>query len=216
MICAATPRGRAPIDLGAATFRPVSEVRAAADRLGVAWWTISAFDRGAAEPAPGYELAPGESLARGEVWRRTGEAPAGEPSPGDGADDGRAAGRLDARAARAYRGDTAQAITDIREWLAARWRVVIVTQGHGPAQRLAEVLRGEGLGAKLGDLTEPPEPGVPWVVTGLIRPGSAGSHVRLAVLTEADLAGQHTGPRDTAADAEPPPRRHRPAAAVPR
>ena len=43
-------------------------------------------------------------------------------------------------------------IADVRRWLADGWRVALVTEGHGPAQRLAEMLRGEGLGARLGDL----------------------------------------------------------------
>src|SRR5206468_2120949 len=32
--------GDVPIDLGAAVFRPITEVRAAADSLGLPWWTI--------------------------------------------------------------------------------------------------------------------------------------------------------------------------------
>jgi transcription-repair coupling factor (superfamily II helicase) len=33
-------------------------------------------------------------------------------------------------------------LTDVRTWLAQDWRVILVTEGHGPAQRLAETLRG--------------------------------------------------------------------------
>ena len=58
------------------------------------------------------------------------------------------------------------------------------------------MLRGEGLGARLGDLTGPPEPGVPSVTTALIPSGFTWESVRLAVLTEADLVGQHAGSRD--------------------
>jgi transcription-repair coupling factor (superfamily II helicase) len=59
------------------------------------------------------------------------------------------------------------------------------------------MLRGEGLGARLGDLDDPPEPGVPCVTTGLIGHGFTWEPVRLAVICEADLAGQRTGTRDT-------------------
>ena len=59
------------------------------------------------------------------------------------------------------------------------------------------MLRAEGLGARLGDLDEPPEPGVPCVTTGLISHGFTWEPVRLAVICEADLAGQRTGSRDT-------------------
>src|SRR5262249_60962502 len=58
------------------------------------------------------------------------------------------------------------------------------------------MLRGEGLGARLGDLTDPPEPGVPSVTTALIPNGFTWESVRLAVLTEADLVGQHAGSRE--------------------
>ena len=39
-------------------------------------------------------------------------------------------------------------IADVCGWLGGGWRVVLVTEGHGPAQRLAEMLRGEGVGAR--------------------------------------------------------------------
>ena len=164
--------GQAPIDLGGAAFRSITQVRAAADSLGLPWWTVTPFE------SPGV-------LA--------GEQPGG--------DDGQAAGRhsfsIGASPAEGYRGDTARALADVRRWLDERWRVVLVTQGHGPAQRLAEMLRADGLGARLGDLDEPPEPGVPCVATGLIGQGFIWEAARLAVLCEADLAGQRTGSRDT-------------------
>src|SRR5262249_21837001 len=47
-----------------------------------------------------------------------------------------------------------------------------------------------------GDLESAPEPGVPSVTTGLIPHGFTWESVRLAVLTEADLVGQHVGPRE--------------------
>ena len=97
---------------------------------------------------------------------------------------------MQASPAPGYRGDTARAVADVRGWLADGWRVVLVTEGPGPAQRLTEMLRGEGLGARLGDLDAPPEPGVPSVTTAQIGSGFTWPAVRLAVLTEADLAGQ--------------------------
>ena len=35
--------GQAPIDLGAAAFQPLPEVRVAAQHLGIAWWTVTPF-----------------------------------------------------------------------------------------------------------------------------------------------------------------------------
>ncbi|HEX6528072.1 MAG TPA: transcription-repair coupling factor [Streptosporangiaceae bacterium] len=93
----------------------------------------------------------------------------------------------------AYRGDTARMITDIRDWLVERWRVVLVTEGHGPAQRLAEMLRGAGIGARSEDIEQPPEPGVPYVTTARIANGFVWPAIKLAVLTESDLAGTPAG-----------------------
>jgi transcription-repair coupling factor (superfamily II helicase) len=83
---------------------------------------------------------------------------------------------------------------DVRHWLAEGWRVVLVTEGHGPAQRLAEMLRGEEIGARLQeDVAEPPEPGVPYVTTACLGHGFVWPDVRLALLTESDLAGTPAG-----------------------
>ena len=169
--------GQVPIDLGAAAFRSITEIRAAADDLGLPWWTVTPFE------SPGAAGGDGAGLA----------------GPGGAEEDqaGRPAFSMGASPAEAYRGDTTRALADVRRWLADQWRVVLVTEGHGPAQRLAEMLRADGLGARLGDLDGPPEPGVPCVATGLIDQGFTWEAAQLAVICEADLAGQRTGSRDT-------------------
>ncbi|HVB45392.1 MAG TPA: transcription-repair coupling factor [Streptosporangiaceae bacterium] len=159
-----------PIDLGGAAFRPITDVRAAAAGLGIRWWTITPFG--------------------------TDEDAAGGAEPGDLESDGGESFRCTASPATAYHGDTARVIGDVRGWLTDRWRVVLVTEGHGPAQRLAEMLRGENLGARAGDLDSPPEPGVAAVATGALDAGFVWPSIKLAVLSEADLAGQRTGARD--------------------
>jgi transcription-repair coupling factor (superfamily II helicase) len=158
--------GQAPIDLGAAAFQPLPEVRAAARHLGIGWWTVTPFSS-----ADGTDQA--------------------EPD-----DDGRVSLLMQAAPVPGYRGETARALADVRQWLADGWRVALVTEGHGPAQRLAEMLRGEDIGARLGDLDQPPEPSVPYVSTGLIRQGFTWPSIKLAVLTEEDLAGQRTASKD--------------------
>jgi transcription-repair coupling factor (superfamily II helicase) len=99
-------------------------------------------------------------------------------------------------------------ISDMRGWLADGWRVVLVTEGHGPAQRLTEVLRGEGLGARMAELTGPPEPSVPYVATGMLEHGFTWPSVKTAVLTENDLAGQ-PGSRTSTKDMRRMPSRRR-------
>ena len=97
----------------------------------------------------------------------------------------------------AYRGDTKRALDDIREWLRSQWRVVLLTEGHGPAQRLVEVLRGEDVPARLVDSADADaEPGVAIVTTACLQTGFTSADVRLAVLTEEDLAGQRTSTKD--------------------
>jgi transcription-repair coupling factor (superfamily II helicase) len=171
--------GQAPIDLGAAAFRPIAEIRDTASRLSIGWWTITPF--GTAESSEEEDPASSARQLTEDGW--------------DSA--GRLSFRLEVSPAEAYRGDTARVLTDVRQWLACQWRVVLVTEGHGPAQRLAELLRGEGLGARAGDLDGPPEPGIASVATGMLGSGFVWPSVRLAVLSEADLAGQRaSGTRD--------------------
>ena len=126
--------GQAPIELGGAAFPSDTEVRTAANGLGLAWGKGTPF-----------------------------ESPRMLTGGGAGGEEEREAGRqafsIGAAPAEGYRGDTARAVTDVRGWLAGGWRVVLVTEGHGPAQRLAGMLRGEGVGAPARGLGEPPGPG---------------------------------------------------------
>ena len=179
--------GQAPIDLGAAAFQPLPEVRAAARHLGIGWWTVTPF-RGA-----DISGADGSTLTGSTGTGSTGTGSTGEADPED---EGRVSLLMEAAPVPGYRGDTARALADVRQWLADGWRVVLVTEGNGPAQRLAETLRGEEIGARLGDLDQPPEASVPYVSTGLIGQGFTWPSVRLAVLTEEDLAGQRTASKD--------------------
>jgi len=127
----------------------------------------------------------------------------------DGSEDpGRSSFKIEATPARSYRGAADGMIADIRGWLSDGWRVVLVTEGHGPAQRLTEMLRGEGLGARREELEAPPEPAVPYVTTGLLEHGFTWPSVKLAVLTENDLAGQ-SGSRSSTKDMRRMPSRRR-------
>jgi transcription-repair coupling factor (superfamily II helicase) len=165
--------GEAPIDLGAAAFQPIERVHAAAAALGLPWWTIAPFGVTDAED-PGASADPAKAGAPNEP---------GEPGPF----------RINASLAPSYRGDASRMLTDVRDWLADGWRVVLVTEGHGPAQRLTEMLRGENIGARLQDVTEPPEAGVPYVTTARVQNGFVWPAARLALLTESDLAGHPAG-----------------------
>jgi transcription-repair coupling factor (superfamily II helicase) len=164
--------GEAPVDLGGSAFQPIEKIREAAVELGIAWWTLAPF--GVTDDA----AADGTGHAREEL--------AGDSKPNPFGIT------IEASPATAYRGETTRMLADVRQWLAEGWRVVLVTEGHGPAKRLAEVLRGEGFGARVGDLDAAPEGGVPYVATGELRQGFSWPAVRLAVLTEADFAARGT------------------------
>jgi transcription-repair coupling factor (superfamily II helicase) len=169
--------GQVPVDLGGAAFRAITEIRSAAAGLGIPWWTITPFAGAGPDQAPDA---------------------AGDTGQASEASDGRPSFRITAEPAGAYRGDTVRVLADVGQWVSDQWRVVLVTEGHGPAQRLAELLRGEGLGvhdAGGEDLAAPPEPGLASVATGMLEAGFVWPSVRLAVLAEADMAGQRTGSR---------------------
>jgi len=104
---------------------------------------------------------------------------------------------LAADEAQAYRGDTERAMEDLRGWLRSGWRVVLVTEGHGPAERLHERLREAGIAARLDpSLGTEPEPSVVHVTTASIEHGFVHPELGLALLTEADLVGQRASTKD--------------------
>jgi transcription-repair coupling factor (superfamily II helicase) len=175
--------GQVPIDLGGAAFRAIADIRASAADLQIPWWTITPFATTADGSAPADAApVPAPDLA----------------GAGAGESGVRPAFRVDAVPAEAYHGDTARVLADVRRWQSQKWRVVLVTEGHGPAQRLAELLRSEGLGAHQasgGDLTAIPAAGIASVATGQLESGFLWPSVRLAVLSEADVAGRRSGTR---------------------
>jgi transcription-repair coupling factor (superfamily II helicase) len=150
--------GEAPIDLGAAAYKSLEEIRGRASELDLPWWSTT-------------PLTADDELDPGAI-------------------------RVGAHAPEAYRGDTARVMADVKRWVHDEWRVVLMTEGHGPAERLVEVVREEGLGAKLAELPEPPEPALVHVVQGRLEHGFVWDAIRLAVLTEADLTGQRSSTKD--------------------
>ena len=144
-----------PVDLGAAAYRSLADVRGHALGRGVPWWSLTPF-------TADLQL-----------------------------EDESGAAVVAARAPEGYRGDTARALGDIKGWLGDGWRVVLVTEGHGPAERFVEVLRGEDVPARLDPtLDAAPDPDVVHVTCGCLGRGFVSEALRVAVLTETDLLGQ--------------------------
>ncbi|MDX2709253.1 transcription-repair coupling factor [Streptomyces sp. PA03-6a] len=105
--------------------------------------------------------------------------------------------KLGMHAPEVYRGDTARALADTKGWLADGWRAVYVTEGHGPAARIVEVLGNEGIAARLDTgLDGPVEPSVVHVACGSLESGFVDPALKIAVLTETDLSGQRSSTKD--------------------
>ena len=72
-----------------------------------------------------------------------------------------------------YRGDLERAVADLRGWVADGHRVVVVHPGHGPAQRMVEVLGEHDVAARLvePDDDAPLETGLVTVTSGTLAHG---------------------------------------------
>ncbi|MEW9529037.1 transcription-repair coupling factor [Microbispora sp. NPDC049125] len=147
---AAAVGGEAPIDLQAAAFHTLEDVRDHARELGQPWWSIAPFGEGV---------------------------------------------EVDAQDVEAYRGDTQRALADIKGWLGSGRAVVLLSEGHGPAERMVELLKGVDVAARLvPSLEQAPPRDVVQVATGLVDHGFVTPDV--AVLTHLDLVGQKASTKD--------------------
>ncbi len=161
---AAASGGVAPIDLGAASYKSLGEVRDHALAAGLAWWSVSPF---------------------------------GLDDEAVTDDDGQVQRTVDANPVDAYRGDVEAAIRDIRGWRDTGRRVVVVHQGHGPAQRTVEALGEHDIAARLDDRLDDGadlDPHVVTVTTGCLIQGFVTQGV--AVVTGEDISGQKASTRD--------------------
>jgi transcription-repair coupling factor (superfamily II helicase) len=189
---AAASGAQAPVDLGAASLRSLADVRATVLAQGKAWWGISPFGL-APETGDGQPLR--DSL--GEVVVST-SSNTGLPIDVEaGAVESRAIGAV---AVEPYRGDIESAVRDIGGHLAQGRRVVVVQQGHGPAQRTVEVLGEHDIAARLVDdlagAPRPPSTSVVEVTQGSLEHGLVLADPGLVVLTGEDLSGQKASTRD--------------------
>ena len=102
-----------------------------------------------------------------------------------------------ARPADSYRGDTNNAVADLKGWLADNRRLVVVTGGHGTAERVGEVLADADVPNRLTDRIETtPDRGVVHVSTGALAHGFVADAAGLVVLTEDDITGQRASTKD--------------------
>ena len=158
-----------PIDLGAATYRTIEEVREAADHLGVAWWTAGPFGMAVAgeEPAEGIDQdALALTISATPAYR------------GDG---------------KALVSDLRAALTAGRRVVAVTAGVGSaqrLAEQLGAADVPARVVPG---------ITRwPPGSGVVTVTTGRLDHGLDAPDAGLLVVTETDIRGQKGSTRDMA------------------
>ncbi|WP_192771802.1 transcription-repair coupling factor [Plantactinospora soyae] len=170
---AAAVGGQAPIDVGAAAFKTLAEVRTTAAGLGQPWWSVSPF--GLVEAAGPTDVQPWEVEPESVV---TVTPDAGESVA------------LAAQPVPLYHGETDRVVDDLKRWIGDGWGVALVFEGHGPAQRAVEVLRDAGLGAALTEtVPAPPEPGELVVACGSLNHGFLDAASRFAVVTGNDITG---------------------------
>ncbi|AGL14593.1 transcription-repair coupling factor [Actinoplanes sp. N902-109] len=169
---AAAVGGQAPIDVDAAAFRTLADVRAHAATLRQPWWTVSPF--GLVEDEP--------PVSSDTPWLET---PATEVSPDVGD-----AVALKAQPVPLYHGDTAKLAADLQQWSADQWAIALVFEGHGTAQRATEVLRDAGLGVTPVDSIETAvAPGQLLITCGGLNHGFVDDTAKLAVITGNDITG---------------------------
>lgn len=190
---AAASGGSAPIDLGAASYRTLADVREHSLEGGRPWWTVSPFGL---DPGAGGD---GEQVVRDE----TGQVVHVDVDVTVGAVATRA---LAAGPVEAYRGDVDRALKDLDRWRSEGYRVVVVHPGHGPAQRMVEALAEAEVPARLvepvstGSTTGGGEDlwqvGIVTVTCGALTQGFVDETHRLVLLTGEDVSGQRTSTRD--------------------
>jgi transcription-repair coupling factor (superfamily II helicase) len=184
---AAAGGGQAPIDLGAASYRSLGDVRTLSLLQNKPWWSISPF---------GLDPEAGDTYDRAPLRDEMGEIVRADVDVEVGAVESRV---VPIKPVEPYRGDIERAITDVKAWLVAGSRVVLVNEGHGPAKRLVEVLKEHDVPVRLVDSIDSedavPE-GVVLVTTATLEHGFVDESLCLAVLTGEDLAGQRSSTKD--------------------
>ncbi|WP_146904656.1 transcription-repair coupling factor, partial [Cellulomonas aerilata] len=169
--------GRTPIDLRAASFATFSDLRHIAARRALGWWTLSAFG-----------MAPADGAGTGGDDADDALAVVGDAGHGD---DEPTTLTIAARDVEGYRGDVERAVTDVRALQRDGWRLVLTTEGHGPARRMAEQLVAADVPARLvGEILTEPEGGVVLVTPAPAGPGFVSSDLRIAVFSESDVTGR--------------------------
>ena len=108
-----------------------------------------------------------------------------------------------------FRGNTDEAVAELRRLVADDWSVLVATEGPGLAKRIAEVLAEHDAPSRLLADDADPAPGIITVTTGAVGAGFLAPGARLAVITETDLTGSAGGSGTSTKDMRRMPSRRR-------
>ncbi|MBD7996048.1 transcription-repair coupling factor [Arthrobacter sp. Sa2CUA1] len=98
---------------------------------------------------------------------------------------------INAREPRGYKGDVAEMMEFIGSRVRDQWRIVVVTEGPGPASRLAELFADNDIPAsRVESLDSEPQPGIIEITTASAGRGFVFDNLKTGLLTEADLLGR--------------------------
>jgi transcription-repair coupling factor (superfamily II helicase) len=184
---AAADGGKQPVDLAAAAYRSLAEVRLHALDLGLKWWAMSPF--AAAPEDPEAEGGTASSLPRhsGAAERNPGSPDAVRARP----EGGDSTITIAATPARTWPGDSEAAIATLAESVNAKHRCVLIADSPGLAKRLAEILGEHDIPAQLGKPEVRPKAGIAEVLVAELAHGFSLPQVKLDLFTAADLSGHH-------------------------
>jgi transcription-repair coupling factor (superfamily II helicase) len=186
---AAASGGKAPIDLGAASYKSLGDVRALSLQQRKPWWSVSPFGLD-----PDASTDQWSSSKRVEIRDSLGEIVSSGIDVEVGAVESRV---VPMRQAETYHGDVPRVIEEIKGWLKAGRRVVVLHEGHGPAQRTVEVLKDSDIPVRyVEELDGPLDAGIVLVSTATLDHGFLDDAGTLAVLTGDDISGQRSSTKD--------------------
>ncbi|MGP9836522.1 transcription-repair coupling factor [Arthrobacter sp. 179] len=98
---------------------------------------------------------------------------------------------VQAREPRGYQGDVAEMMEFIGSRVRDDWRVVVATDGPGPASRLAELFHEAGIPChRVDSVDDTPTEGLIEITTAVAGRGFVFDSLKLGLLTEADLLGR--------------------------
>ncbi len=158
--------GQTPLELRRASFATLEDTRDVARRRGLGWWELTSLS---------VQLP---------------DAPEGVPAETPDDDEPETA-VVAARDVEPYRGDIPRALADLRALTRDGWRLIVTTQGPGPARRMVEQLTDADVPARQVEdvVAEPPE-SVVLVTTAAVPRGFVAPELRLALVTESDITGR--------------------------